>query len=703
MSSLQEIKSAICSLLNLDSISANEAKQLNEAKDLLNANWSKKDTWQALLTNLQNNTVIPVEASVPSKDVENVESITEQVESVIEPSSNESVIVSAVLKADNFIELVIANKVYLYHEYKVNDIKFNGGTKVKLFSQVVEDTFVLKKENKKYTVSFKGVYQSFDNTLDLFSFDWLKLSNYYYELLDQGLTQQSDIYNYTEENIEYRSIKITNISNATHLLLNVSNFKQSTTESFSGKSIKTFKDWLRVIYLEIPAKYLISLFKGSTTHELFKNGLRRNYSLTKIDTLLTALMSNPVDKITGKILNKNSGLGSKATFYSPHTITDKIPKRAGEIVNTVDVKLSRVEDRYTPTVESFFRLPMTEVFKILDIELDLSSYLRYPAFIGHWKLVVISQLLGRRSQFSLTTDWMRIVSNSLRINADTHGSYVLVEELDPRRFNNKVRLTSTVVFKLPEDSSGKYVRTIGTASKLLVMEGKREKHSNMLSSNGRPKSVKNTNKGGKQANYVKIAETNNYEIRLFYLEEGSKQKPHKYFKEVLANLVYVEKQTTISNNIGAIWIKQARSGDNVLCLVNSDIREKINKYIDNDVQRKILSAKKQIERISSKIKELRTTREDGKLKQFNLSKGIQLDQDSAELKRLIQDKIKLELEIKGYDLELPSEVVLTCYELGINLLTDGIVNRQLDWQRIFSYLKLDIPAIKDNAIKVIYE
>lgn len=51
---INEIKKQICEILSVQNISANEAKTHKAALTLSNANWSKKETWQLFLINLNN-------------------------------------------------------------------------------------------------------------------------------------------------------------------------------------------------------------------------------------------------------------------------------------------------------------------------------------------------------------------------------------------------------------------------------------------------------------------------------------------------------------------------------------------------------------------------------------------------------------------------------------------------------------------------
>lgn len=73
--SLQQIKSEICQLLNLATISASEAKQLPEASNIT-TNWSKTETWEQLLDNIKQYQST-LESTVPNVVVNNVESVVE--------------------------------------------------------------------------------------------------------------------------------------------------------------------------------------------------------------------------------------------------------------------------------------------------------------------------------------------------------------------------------------------------------------------------------------------------------------------------------------------------------------------------------------------------------------------------------------------------------------------------------------------------
>ena len=663
------IKAEICLLLNLNSISANEAKQLKQASNIIGS-WSKTETWQQLLNNIQS-----LQTTTSINDVPIIEEVVE---------ISRVITVNPVLSADSFIDLILANKVWLYHQYRINNVKFPSNNKAILYSELLQDNFVITKSNN-YKLQFKSVTHELEETTELFSFDWLNLSNYYYELTEQKLIsnkeKQSDI-------TEYKSIRISNkVNKANQLLFNISDFKQQNTADKLSNNIKTFKDWCRTIYLELPESKL----------EDFLTGLNRNHARQSIDQVREAFKLN--NKVIGRVVNNNSKSGAMAYYNDPHIdIKGRYhPKKA--------VRLTRVEEKYSPIIDSYLSITISELFKILDITIDMSQYIRYAGYCGYYKLIIISHLLNR-TQFKLSNDWMTLVSSHLKMH-NTLGGYVLVEEIDSKRHNNKIRLNNNTAFDIPQDSKGKQSSNYLEATTLKVIDRVTVKHSNMLTSNGRPKSVKNTNKGNVNANYLKLAEINNYELRLFYLEDGSKPKPHSSFKEVLANLVYVAKDTTIANEIGQIWIKTSKKGKNIL-VVSGVLRDKQILINDNDVERKILAYKKYIERLSEKIKELRKERKNINLLNERVitdSNGMAVsvvseESIAKELRGLLDEKVRYELEIKSYDMGLPHQIVLALYQLGINLLTDGIVPRSLDWSKIFSSLELEIPILSDNAIIV---
>lgn len=685
--SIQSIKSEICQLLNIESISASEAKQLSQASNIT-TNWSKTETWQQLLDNIKQSQSV-LESSVTDVAVDNVESTITEVESIVE-ASNPQLTIEPNYKSVNFIDFVLSNKLWFYKSYQVTDIKFPALNKAVLYSELLQDSFVITKSNN-YSIAFKSVNQVLENVQELFTFDWLKLSNYYFDLREQELASEKEL---ETGKIVYKSIKLSNkVNKGNQLILNVANFKKQSSGEFSSKSIKTFKDWLRVMYLEFPESKL----------PLFLSGLTRNYSRQTISEVEDNFVKS--DKLTGKILNNNARTGSMAFYNEQHTDIKgrKQDKKA--------VYLTRNEERYTPVTDVYVQIKVAELFKLLDIEVDMSRYV--ASFCGYWKLVVISHILSR-TQFNLANSWMLLVSSGLKINADVFGSYVLVEEIDSKRFNNKIRLTNDTTFKLPEDSNGKVASEYMEANTIKVIERVEVKHSNMLGSFGRPKSVKNTNKGAKNANYLKLAETRNYELRLFYLESGSKEKPHHSFQEVLANIVYVEKQTTISNEIGQIWIKQTRTNSNVLTLHCPKSKRFISGLMMEDLERKILTNKKHIERLSERIRQLRKEREENKVKKFDLVNervitdeqglGISVvenDENAKELKGLIEEKVRYENEVIAYDLQLPHEIILCLTELGIILTSNGRIEpKNLDWQKVFTTLELEIPILKNNPIVV---
>lgn len=671
--SIATIKTEICLLLNLNSISANEAKQLKQAENI-KANWSLTTTWQELLNNIQSENKLQESTTAINDVSEEVTTFT----------------INPVLSANSFIDLILANKVWLYHQYKINNIKFPSNNKAVLYSELLQDSFIVTKANN-YKISFKSVTHELEETTELFRFDWLNLSNYYYELTEQKLIRnkekKSDI-------TEYKSVKIPNsVNKANQLLFNIANFKQQNTADKLSNNIKTFKDWCRTIYLELPESKL----------EDFLTGLKRNHARQSIDQVREAFKLN--NKVIGKIVNHNSTAGAMNYYNEPHIdIKGRYqPKKA--------VMLTRIEEKTTPIVDSYLSITIAELFKLLDITVDMSQYIRYAGYCGYYKLIIISHLLNR-TQYKLSNPWMVLVSSHLKMH-NTLGGYVLVEEIDSKRQNNKIRLNNNTSFDVASINSGKVQSSYLEANKLKIIDRIEVNQTNyLLGTSSKCKSVKKTNKGNVNANYLKIAETNNYELRLLYLEDGSKQKPHSSFKEVLANLVYVDKSTTISNEVGQIWIKTSKKGKSIL-VVSGVLRDKQTLINGNYVERKILTYRKKVEQLSSQIRELRTRRQDNKIQSVNLvnervitdSNGLAVsvvteEAIAKELRGLINEKVKYELEIKSYDMELPHEIVLALYQLGINLLTDGIVPRSLDWSIIFSSLDLEIPVLSDNAIIV---
>jgi hypothetical protein len=672
--SINSIKAEICQLLNLSSISASEAKVLPQAATI-SGNWSKTETWQQLLNNIKS----ALEASVTDEAVVKDECITEV-------SKAPTILLEPNYTADSFIDFILSNKLWFYRTYQVTDIKFPANNKALLYSELLQDVFIITKTSN-YEVAFKSVNQVMEDVRELFTFDWVNLANYFFSLKEQQVLTDKQL---ETGKVAYKSIQLPRETNkANQLILGIANFKQQNTGNYSSKSIKTFKDWVRVIYLEFPERHL----------EDFLTGLRRNYSRQVIESVREAFSKS--DKVTGKFERKIK------LFDDPHVDIK------GRSHNKKAVVLTRVDERVIPVTDVYVQIKLGELFKLLDIEVDMSGYTRYAAFCGYWKLVVISHIL-KRTSFNISNDWMRIVAGGLRLNADNFGSYVLVEEIDSRRLNNKIRMTNDTTFKVANDSSGKKPSQYMEANKIKVIERVEVKHSNMLGSSGRPKSVKNTNKGGKGANYIKLAETNNYELRLFYLESNNKAKPHSSFKDVLANIVYVERQTSIATEVGQIWIKSARSNVDILTFYSPRVTKLNSGFMTDDLERKMLSFKRHIEKLSSKIKELRKQREDNKTQQFHLLNERVITDDNGlavtvvkeediakELRGLIDEKVKYEQQIAAYDLGLPHEIVLALHELGI-ILTSGcrIEPRQLDWTRIFTTLELEIPLLKNNPIVV---
>lgn len=84
--SIQSIKSEICQLLNIESISASEAKQLPQASNI-SGNWSKTETWEQLLENIKS-TQSATESPTTADKLNNDVSTLKPVEAVIEPPTS---------------------------------------------------------------------------------------------------------------------------------------------------------------------------------------------------------------------------------------------------------------------------------------------------------------------------------------------------------------------------------------------------------------------------------------------------------------------------------------------------------------------------------------------------------------------------------------------------------------------------------------
>lgn len=157
--SIQSIKSEICQLLNIESISASEAKALKQALGMSSFNWSKTETWEQLLNNIKLSHK-PLQASTADDNLNNDVSTIKEVsnndvdindmfgfDDLLEPTETiKSVEVKEEVKQPVTVntELKAKRKLTLYEQIK----RENSFATLKTYSLTDEEKQLLKLSSK---------------------------------------------------------------------------------------------------------------------------------------------------------------------------------------------------------------------------------------------------------------------------------------------------------------------------------------------------------------------------------------------------------------------------------------------------------------------------------------------------------------------------------------------------------------------------